>query len=202
MKTLEVSQLNRVITNYPSVNWALLAQAQNYYNEAGYQYCEVPYMVPEEYSLLTKPHNDQSFVLQHDLFLKQPHELVGSAEQGFIYLMATNQLTHSKLCSITPCFRTEQYSSTHLPWFMKCELFHLSQSKEDCQLMIDCALKFFSKYVPTKNLEVVQTSEESWDINLNHLEIGSFGIRHFEFGTFIYGTGLALPRFETAKYYG
>ena len=201
MNPLQLSQLNPVISIYPKINWTLLAMAQNYYNDLGYQYCEVPYLVPEEYNMLTKPHNDQSFVLKHDLFANQPHELVGSAEQGFIYLMATNQLPNDKLCAITPCFRTERYSKTHLPWFMKCELFHLSASKEDCKSMIDCAWQFFSKYAPKKNLQLVQTTEESWDINLNNMEIGSFGLRHFEFGTFIYGTGLALPRFEEAKQY-
>jgi hypothetical protein len=201
MNALDLSQLNSTISNYPNINWMLLAMAQNYYNELGYKYCEVPYLVPEEYNILTKPHNDQSFVLKHDLFENQPHELVGSAEQGFIYLMATNQLPGNKLCAITPCFRTERYSNIHLPWFMKCELFHLSSSKEDCKSMIDDAWNFFSKYTANKNLVVVQTSEESWDINLNNIEIGSFGLRHFEFGTFIYGTGLALPRFEETKKY-
>lgn len=194
-----LSILNHSIINYTDINWTLLGQAQTYYQEKDFLYCEVPYIIPEEYTLLTKPHSDQSFILNNDLFQQQPHELVGSAEQGFIYLLATKQLKANKLITITPCFRTENYGSLHLPWFMKCELFHLSHSLEDCHDMINIAYNFYSKYCSSKNLHIVQTSECSWDINLNNIEIASFGLRKLSVGTFIYGTGLALPRFDQAK---
>lgn len=196
-----LSILNESMIHYAPINWLLLAQAQNYYVEHGFLYCEVPYLIPEQYGALTKPHNDQSFVLNNHLFAEQAHELVGSAEQGFIYLLATNQLKGDKLITVTPCFRTENYGMLHLPWFMKCELFHLSNSLEDCQKMIKIAYDFYFKHCQARHLEIVQTDQESWDINLNGIEIASFGLRHLEFGNFIYGTGLALPRFEQSKKY-
>jgi hypothetical protein len=197
--TERLSFLEPLIVNYPPINWRLLAQSQQYYTNLGYEYCETPYALPELYSAKTKPHNDPSFILSHGFFENQPHELVGSAEQGFIYLWLTQQLPNKKLCSITPCFRTENYNSTtHLPWFMKCELFHLSDSLEDCHLMIQDAWNFYIQHTNENSLTLIQTSDESWDINLYDIEIASFGIRRFSEGAFIYGTGLALPRFSFA----
>lgn len=180
-------------------DWVLLSQAFQFYQKIGYQYCEVPYLLPEGYTHLTKPHNDRSYILQDSLFSQQNQELVGSAEQSFIYLMVNKQLPNHKLCAITPCFRTDNYNNTHFPWFMKCELFQLSDNIEDCQWMIYDAFTFYSTVAPYSQLEVIQTGHESWDINYNGIEIASFGLRRFNFGTFIYGTGLALPRFTIAQ---
>lgn len=188
---------------YPLIDWNLLSQAQQFYSNIGYQYCEVPYIIPEQYGKITKPHDDRSFVLNNHLFEEQPHELVGSAEQGFIYLIYQNLLPNKKLHSITPCFRTEQYDKQfHLPWFMKCELFHYSNNIEDCLNMLKDAFDFYKQFINTNDsLDIITTSESTWDINLNNIEIGSYGIRNIPHHTFIYGTGLALPRFSVATKY-
>lgn len=199
MNHLLPSHIENSFSSYPHINWTLLAKAQQYYANHNYHYCEVPYLIPESYGMLTKPHNDRSFILDSDLFASSPHELVGSAEQGFLYLMVNKQLKHDKLFSITPCFRTENYNgTTHFPWFMKCELFHKSSKLQDCQNMLQDAMHFFEQFTDKNNLNIIQTTNESWDIELNGIEIGSYGLRHFSFGSFIYGTGLALPRFDIA----
>jgi hypothetical protein len=40
-------------------------------------------------------------------------------------------------------------------------------------------------------------SDESYDIECNGVELGSYGVRHFENIDWIYGTGLAEPRLST-----
>jgi hypothetical protein len=185
---------------YPNIDWELLALAKRFYEDSDYRYCEVPYAVPVEYNL-TKPHDDPSFILDAGVFQHQPHELVGSAEQGFIYQAYRKTLEYDKLCSITPCFRVERFSLQHLPWFMKLELFHLSDKQQDVDLMLNHAMNFFASHVDASRLDIVQTSETNWDITLDNIEIGSYGLRELPELTFIYGTGLALPRFNQAKDY-
>lgn len=189
---------------YPEINWNLLSKSQQFYSNKGYQYCEVPYLIPEEYGKITKPHEDRSFVLSNHLFQEQNQELLGSAEQGFIYLIYQNLLPNKKLYSITPCFRTEKYDNQfHLPWFMKCELFHLSNNIDDCIIMLKDAFEFYTQIIDKNDsLDIVKTSETTWDINLNNIEIGSYGFRDIPNHIFIYGTGLALPRFSVAGKYG
>jgi hypothetical protein len=187
-------------TTYPTIDWELLALAKRFYEDSDYLYCEVPYAVPVEYNL-TKPHDDPSFILDAGVFKNQPHELVGSAEQGFIYQAYLKNLASNKMCSITPCFRVENFSLQHLPWFMKLELFHLSNRQEDVDLMLNHAMNFFATHVEPERLNIIQTSETNWDITLDSIEIGSYGMRELAELTFIYGTGLALPRFNQAKNY-
>lgn len=200
-KSSHLSILQPSIMKMPIIDWQLLAKAHSYYQQF-FTYQETPYLVPEYYSVLTKPHNEHSFLLSQDSFSQQPHELVGSAEQGFIYLAMHKQLKSNRLFSISPCFRFDNYDETHFPWFMKLELFHLSERYEDIQDMINLALCFYEAHHEGQ-YQVVSTSDFSWDINLNGLEIGSYGLRvcpqsHLHF---IYGTGLALPRFSQAKEY-
>lgn len=190
------SILQNSFLTMPTIDWALLGKAYEYYKKY-YTYQETPFAVPETCTQLTKPHNDQSFILNDGLFYRQPHELVGSAEQGFIYLALQNKLVSNKLFSISPCFRSENYDATHLPWFMKLELFHLSNTEEDVFAMMEIVKDFLITNCPG-NYEKIQTSEQSWDIILNNIEIGSYGIRKVENLEFIYGTGLALPRLSQA----
>lgn len=186
---------------YPEVliDWSLLAKAANFYNESGFTQKETPYALPELYHSYTKPHNDPSFILKSGMFSKQPHELVGSAEQGFIYLILNNLVNpQERFFSITPCFRTDNYDYLHQPWFMKLELFHYSSDLNDLLFMIHLVKLFFTSECKV-DLKIVVTGENSYDLELNSIEVGSFGFRTVEGKTFIYGTGLALPRFSIAN---
>jgi hypothetical protein len=62
-------------------------------------------------------------------------------------------------------------------------------------------MNFFATHVEPERLNIIQTSETNWDITLDSIEIGSYGMRELAELTFIYGTGLALPRFNQAKNY-
>lgn len=187
-----------MINSYPTINidWILLAKAVDYYNNHDYYQIETPFAIPEFYHFYTKPHHDQTFVLKDGLFKSHVHELVGSAEQGFIYLLVNNKLDVSKkLFSVTPCFRYDNYDKLHQPWFMKLELFHYSSHEQDLTNMIDTVKKFYEMHSELP-VNIVQTSEKSFDLEINNIEVGSYGFRHIENHTFIYGTGLALPRFS------
>ncbi len=183
---------------YPTINidWQLLAKASEYYTKTGFKQVEVPYAVPKFYSGITKPHNDESFILDKGMFKHDPYELVGSAEQGFIFQLLMGDIqSNAKLQAITPCFRVEKYDMYHQPWFMKLELFHFSDRTQDLHDMIDMTRKFFNTNTE-KFVEIHPTSHNSYDIEIMGVEIGSYGFRTIEDKTFIYGTGLALPRFS------
>lgn len=186
---------------YPEVliDWSLIAKAVHFYSQSGYTQTETPYAIPVHYHYYTKPHNDQSFVLNDGLFKEDYHELVGSAEQGFIYLLLNGKINpNSRLFSVTPCFRYDNYDLLHQPWFIKLELFHYSDSLDDLFTMLNLALSFYQG-LSKDTVNIVQTATHSYDLEINDIEIASFGFRTVEKETFIYGTGLALPRFTIAK---
>ena len=63
---------------------------------------------------------------------------------------------------------------------------------------------FLIKYVDITRINFVNTSSEtgarSIDIEVDGVEVGSYGIREYKCGdkiyTWVYGTGVALPRFS------
>lgn len=183
---------------YPNVtiDWILLSKSVDFYSRENYFQIETPFAIPEFYHFYTKPHNDQSFVLNDGMFHNNTHELVGSAEQGFIFLLLNNQLDLSKkLFSVTPCFRVDNYDQLHQPWFIKLELFHFSSHEDDLKNMLQLAKTFYEKQTSFP-VNIQQTGDYSYDLEINNIEVGSYGFRHVEDYTFIYGTGLALPRFS------
>ena len=200
------SLIHSEILSYPNINWELLAKASNFYSNKNFEYKETPWTVPVAISESTKPHQNPSFI--HELALTTGNELcelVGSAEQGFIYLLLNNCLNKGKYYSITPCFRYDTYDKTHQPWFIKTELIHWQpncseeEAVKNALELLKTATLFFNEIAPGEIIEKIQTSTKSWDLNLNGIEIGSYGIRKVEDKIFAYGTGLALPRFNIAK---
>lgn len=199
LKELKVkSILDKSISSYPVINWRLIVLAQGYYESLGYQYVETPWMVPTTYTEKTKPFKDKSFVLDSDLFENQSNELVGSAEQGFLYFIDHNKMKPGKYLSISPCFRTDNYDELHQPWFLKLELIIVGPTdKDSVNSILEDSFKFF-KTITKGNLEIINLPDKSYDINLNGIEIGSYGLRTINNTNYIYGTGLALPRFNIA----
>jgi aspartyl-tRNA synthetase len=192
------SILDKSISSYPIIDWRLIATAQNYYESLGYQYIETPWIVPTTYTEKTKPFKDKSFVLDSDLFKNQSNELVGSAEQAFLYLIDNEKMKPGKYLSISPCFRTDDYDELHQPWFLKLELIIVEPTDKDAvNSILEDSFNFF-RTITTGNLEIINLPDKSYDINLNGIEIGSYGLRAINNTNYIYGTGLALPRFNIA----
>lgn len=163
------------------IDWALIPEAISYYQDLGYRYTEVPWIVPDQIARQT---------FDGDGLMCQAGTLVGSAEQGFL---AMPLALDAKLVSCSPCFRNEPVvDELHQTWFMKVELYWGGSHVFEC--LMD-AQKFHEEFF---ECEALKTSE-GYDLIASDIEIGSYGQRTVAGRTWTYGTGLALPRFSIAE---
>lgn len=172
------------------IDYRKLAAALEYYEPKGYAYLEVPWVVSREATTVTLPKD-------RHVTTSRIGDLVGSAEQSFIELLLRGE-TITKACAITPCFRDEEvYDDLHHAYFMKLELINTDATLENLHAMITDAIGFLNQYL---DVEIEETGENMFDIvsTKGRIELGSYGFRDAPFGRFIYGTGLALPRLDTA----
>lgn len=182
------------------INFKRLYNSIESYKEAGFYPIDTPWIVPTEISNSTSPVKNDGELKHLD-----GYSLVGSAEQSFIYSYSIKHLVRGKFQSITPCFRLSEVEDyTHQKWFMKNELFicgkELVSDSNLEKVIVNCS-RFFENELKKFNLDhllnEVETNE-GFDLYLGSIEIGSYGIRTTEYGDFIYGTGLAEPRFSKA----
>ena len=187
-----------------SINYSNIGKAIDFYQSLDYEYIEVPWIVSEHAINATLPPG--AIATKTNMGY-----LVGSAEQAFVEMMLKNQLKNKKYVAASPCFRDEIEDEWHQKTFFKVELISIFESGNLEEIypfvkqMIGDAYSFFQS-LDTNNLKIEKTFlyENTFmlhDINLNGIEIGSYGIRKFEHLTWIYGTGLAEPRFSMAKKY-
>ena len=189
-----------------NIDWSVINSAINYYKFHGYEYIEVPWWVSKDTLMITCPDENYAFNTG-DQFL------VGSAEQAFLHLDSQNKIDREKYyVACTPCFRNEvENDDYHHKTFMKVELFigFSVNQKTDEELMeiknkfINDAYEFFKKYLELFytefNIEIVDTPAGQ-DIMLNGIELGSYGIRSHGDLIWIYGTGVAEPRFSFSAF--
>ncbi|USN96692.1 MAG: hypothetical protein H6797_00615 [Candidatus Nomurabacteria bacterium] len=171
------------------IDYRKLTTGLDYYENLGYHYMEVPWAVSHESLAVTLPVGAIGTSVQYG-------ELVGSGEQSFIELMRRGAII-AKACCITPCFRIEKsYDRLHHPYFMKLELINTDATQENLKEMIRDAREFLKKFIVT---EVEETGPNTYDIvdRYRRIELGSYGFRAYGNTTFIYGTGIALPRLDT-----
>lgn len=167
--------------------WQNISTAISHYINKGYSYQDVPWFVDSEINSITFPTRNS---------------MVGSAEQGFLDLAIRQNLVSGPLCSCTPCYRDEtRITPIHFQYFMKVELFELCSTVEQAQQCVEhisqCAFEFFQTMTDL-SLTIVQTNI-GHDIELQGIEIGSYGWRQHEDIIWAYGTGLAEPRFSIAN---
>lgn len=180
------------------IDYSLIADAIEYYQDQGYELIDVPWTVPEHVLKITCKENH---MFENNKYLN--NYLVGSAEQSFLDLIKRNKLRFGKYCAVTPCFRNDEEDELHQKYFMKLELIHYANNwwtlNTNLEMMIHDAQTFFSLFT---DVTVVKTSDErsqeSYDIEHNGIELGSYGIRQHENIRWIYGTGIAEPRFSYA----
>lgn len=176
------------------INYENISNAISFYKSKGYEQIEVPWITSVDNLYITCSDTDRiNFVDGIE------YGLVGSAEQGFLDLY--NKLKLNKLyMAVSPCFRKWDESKYHVPEFMKLELF----SKHD----IDITAMLCSSYhinVAQEFLKGEQVeTDEGCDLELNKIEIGSYGYRYFLDSSekkhwWSYGTGIAEPRYSMAK---
>ena len=173
------------------IDYTILGNSVKHYRQWGFHKIEVPWYVPIHIDEITNP--CKSFRIDND----NDKCIVGSAEQGFLYLYYLGRLNKGMYQSITPCYRVEDiYDSLHQMYFMKNELIITDDVRVDkLHYMIKCAMNFFESY--DVKVDVVETSKNAYDIQYEGIELGSYGIRECEFLTWIYGTGCAEPRFSS-----
>jgi hypothetical protein len=113
-------------------------------------------------------------------------------------------------CAITPCFRNETVlDDLHQPYFMKLELISWDKTTpEDLSKMIAGARLYIENDEAGLWIDVIKNDDpdplsvsQAYDIvtNSQKIELGSYGIRsHPKVGRWVYGTGLAEPRYSYA----
>lgn len=186
--------------NSEIINYELLYKAIKYFSKHGFTQIETPWRVSKE--AIEGTFNSEMSFKSDDKFL------IGSAEQGFLELYLNNKLSSfGQFMSVSPCFRNEKPDYYHQQEFMKLELIYMSNfeiSKDDSIYILfrNLAINFITKKLKIKNSDIIivqtndKTSLYSEDILVNGIEYGSYGIRNFEDMHYIYGTGIALPRFS------
>lgn len=171
------------------LDFSIIADAQAYYSELAYIPTAIPWVISEEAYLSTLPAEVKPFGTLGGF-------LPGSAEQSFIHMLFQGEKL-GRVQATSPCFRDEDHDELHSPYFFKLELFDntCEPTGKNVLLMLDEARGFFERHLPTS---VVQEDETSWDIQGKEagVELGSYGIRRVREHTWIYGTGVALPRLE------
>lgn len=185
------------------IDWQKLLAAVGYYGTIGYKMVEVPWTVPREFMMATCP--AERWIVTSNI-----GDLIGSAEQGFIYLDHTGKLPKGKWMALTPCFRVEDNLSVDPPrqnYFVKLELYDNSGDDPFATLekmiwnvenahngALHVENRVSGVYFPSLRREEV---DGGTDLIFAGVEIGSFGIRSFEHVNWVFGTGMAEPRFSS-----
>lgn len=206
------------------IHYQNLADAVKYYSDYDFRYIEVPWWVTSDIANLTKP----TGISENSNYKLSVNGkcLVASGEQAFLYLANKGHLVPGQYQTVTPCFRNEEYDHYHSKQFMKLELIRLFEyklvdSKVLVQSMVEemalCAFNFFSSFVKAIDPKLANSITRVYtgvddpialpdtkqvDVVLNvdghAIELGSYGARTTSFATWVYGTGLAEPRFSKA----
>lgn len=188
----------------------LLAQALDYFEkEAGYTRVELPWHVPDYAVRMTNPNIDNMAMMSGGY-------LVASGEQSFLLCDIKGRLPPGRYCGLTPCFRPgDDQQPYHQETFYKVELYRTDVVDRYAVDEMLLEVSEFSRRILRNeefSLEVVNTPEQdgfyeeilltqehSCDINLNGIEIGSYGLRRVGDYHWAYGTGIAEPRFSQAR---
>jgi len=174
-----------------NINWKLISNAVEFYQDHGFKYIETPWFVSLEALEITCEKRSNIYRVAGK------GGLVGSAEQAFLQLSIDNQLEGVNFVSAGPCFRNERVDDLHQNQFFKVELFTRCVNSEESKFAAWEVLKRAEKFMGD-SATVVET-QAGWDIEINGIEVGSYGRRyHDAVGWWVYGTGIAEPRYTQA----
>jgi Seryl-tRNA synthetase len=130
--------------------------------------------------------------------------LVASGEQTFLQLAEEGQLPFpGRYIGWTPCFRQETFDAQHHFYFLKAEVFAWLDETRDEQPQLLTILELARQVLQDETSEMVQPvslEDGTWDLEVNGVEVGSYGIRRLPLSgrRYVYGTALAEPRFSFA----
>lgn len=175
------------------INYGLIDKALTYYQSRGFQRIESPWTVTKAVSDITRPEGAREWAIEG-----KDKVLVASGEQSFLYLYLKGFLPRGKFVTATPCFRDEPFGPFHTKYFMKVELIDtLNVNLHGVDILTGIAMDFFTTLVGDPTLLTTTAVPGNTDINYDGIEIGSYGMRACPFLKWVYGTGLAEPRFST-----
>lgn len=175
------------------INYSRIGLAQAFYRGAGYVNIETPWLVTPQAVVATLPPKAKIFQSNFGC-------LVGSAEQSFLQMMLDETLIQGKYQSSGPCFRDEaEVNALTRMSFFKTELIsYMPQDPEEAlKAMIQDALQCFFTISDSEEFHLVKTDDGN-DIYFGNVELGSYGIRQLNNHLWVYGTGIAEPRFSMA----
>jgi len=180
-----------------------MSHALRYYHKKGYKNVEkiTPWTVNEDTSDITKPQDRRNFYFNNDV-------IVASGEQSFLQMIKDGTINPGKYSTYTPCFRDEdKIDDIHKQYFLKVELiewwyddsnnFNSDENLDKLHETIRICKDFYSQYMEPD----ITKTDDGFDIvdKITGIEIGSYGIRSYTINNkniiWIYGTGLAEPRF-------
>lgn len=193
------------------IEYDIAAKAIAYYELAGYAYVDVPWQVSFDAIMITVP----SFFSKEDVVKTNPNGFVASGEQSFLQMVIDKKLSKGKYCCATPCFRPNDdlKDGLHFPNFFKVELIEYmgddfydgTKVAGKVDSMIEKAA-IFMENILGKDLSIEPIIDDErigcqssccCDIvtPVTNVELGSYGFRMADrIGSWIYGTGVALPR--------
>lgn len=182
------------IANSP-IDWTLLSRAIGFYKDLDFKYRELSWFASPEAIKITLPVYCRTYdVADHG-------SLIGSAEQAFLELDTSERLGKGKFIACTPCFRDEKRDLLHQTTFMKVELYqNIDVTEGNLSWMMDIVSTFLRLCLLPYPNAVLRTEQTSvgWDLTINGVEVGSYGMRQHGALKWLYGTGIAEPRFSLA----
>lgn len=165
------------------IPFELLNKFKTLYEEKGFLYVDVPYVVDSNVDRFTRPEYNEC--ITHETGKKY---YAGSGEQGFLQLIKDGANLQGNLQTITICSREDYPDDLHYKTFMKLELFSTTMGYEEMANMVLSLYPKGCNFIRYKNSIDIESE--------NNIELGSYGERTFMGVKYTYGTGLALPRFS------
>lgn len=181
------------------INYQFLNDSIQFYEQLGFKRIESPWLVSESINDITCPPDAKKYYVQKG---DKRKTFVASGEQSFLYLINKGFVPDGHFQTITPCMRDDDFDDWHTKYFIKNELIiHGDRASESgVQSVCFTALDFFKSLIPEKHHGLLKVVEKEFssdlDIEFNGVEIGSYGFRKSKFCKWIYGTGIAEPRFS------
>lgn len=175
------------------IDYRKIADSIEYFENSGFARIESPWTVTKKIAQITAPENASYWSIS-----EKNKVLVASGEQSFLYLYLKGFLPKGRFQSVTPCFRDEPFDNLHTKYFIKNELIDTEDTSADnLHQIIEDVEHYLYRYTDKNNVAVVP-NDDGWDINVNGIEVGSYGIRSCEYLKWIYATGCAEPRLTYA----
>ncbi len=170
------------------IDYGRIDRSIKYFEVEGISRIESPWTVTKAVSAITKPPGKVDWEI-----VGKDKVLVASGEQSFLYLYMKGFLPKGRFQTITPCFREEVFDVTHTKYFIKNEIIITDTVNDDTLMWLIRKCKSFFEKELKKDVLIVKT-EDGYDLEVDGIEIGSYGMRKCDYLEWIYGTACAEPR--------